>query len=76
MAWTKRKWDKDNPCEKDCPERSPTCHSTCTRGYKEYRARKDAECDARVKTAELSSYETAGSKRIAREAMMDKKRGY
>ena len=27
----------DNPCKRDCPKRSPTCHSTCKdyAGYKE-----------------------------------------
>lgn len=26
----------DNPCKRDCPERSPTCHSTCPK-YATYR---------------------------------------
>lgn len=30
-----------NPCVKECPERSPICHSLCTR-YKIFRAGLDA----------------------------------
>ncbi len=73
-AFPATRMGKDCPCVKDCPERSPTCHSTCE-GYKAYRARKDAECEARTKTFNMDSYSTAGSKRIQREAQMDKKRG-
>lgn len=75
MAWTKRKWDKDNPCEKDCAERSSTCHSTCEL-YLKYHERKLAESEERAKMSKMDSYETAGSKRLARDAVMKKKRGY
>lgn len=74
-AWDNRKMDKDCPCEKDCPERSSTCHSTCER-YLKYRERKIAECEERAKTANLEGCVTAGSKRIKRDAIMKQKRGY
>lgn len=28
------------PCKRGCPDRSPTCHTTCEK-YKEYRKRRD-----------------------------------
>lgn len=29
----------DSPCDRDCPERSPTCHGSCER-YRQYTARR------------------------------------
>lgn len=66
--------DKDCPCTRDCAERNATCHSTCE-GYLKYRARKDAECDARLMTFVMDGYSTAGEKGMRRKAMMDRKRG-
>jgi hypothetical protein len=34
---------KSHPCLPDCPDRGPTCHATCTRGYKEYQEQKRQE---------------------------------
>ena len=36
----------DVPCAKDCPGRNEHCHAVCE-SYKEYRARKDVERDAK-----------------------------
>ena len=69
------KLDKDCPCTKDCAERTATCHSTCE-AYLKYRARKDADCDARLKTFDMDGYSTAGAKRAIREAAKDRKRGW
>lgn len=34
-----------NPCKKDCPDRSPTCHQTCTDylEFFEYRRRENEQ---------------------------------
>ncbi len=32
-----------NPCKRDCPRRSPTCHSEC-KEYLEFRAELDQKC--------------------------------
>ena len=32
----------ENPCRKDCPERTATCHCTCMK-YKQFRAYKDEQ---------------------------------
>lgn len=37
---------KEIPCRKDCPDRSDHCHADCE-VYKAFRAKKDAERDAR-----------------------------
>lgn len=29
-----KKTHKKNPCKRDCPERSPTCHAECERYFK------------------------------------------
>ena len=38
--------DKDNPCKRDCPKRTATCHATCPE-YKKYAAKKKREREAR-----------------------------
>lgn len=35
----------DNPCKRDCPKRSPTCHIACP-NYAEYKAKRDKENEA------------------------------
>lgn len=37
-----------NPCEKTCPERTATCHCTCSR-YKAFRDELDEKMDRRNK---------------------------
>ena len=32
----------DNPCKRDCPKRSPTCHVSCPE-YAEYKAKREKE---------------------------------
>lgn len=32
----------DNPCKRDCPKRSPTCHINCPE-YAEYKVKRDKE---------------------------------
>jgi hypothetical protein len=40
------------PCAKDCPKRNATCHSVCP-DYKEWRAKKDRENEAKRKEKEI-----------------------
>lgn len=40
-----------NPCKGVCPERSSTCHGSCTRGYTEYAEQCRAEREARKKNS-------------------------
>ena len=74
-AFSMTRMDKDNPCIRECSLRSATCHTTCEL-YKAFRAKKDAEIDARSKEFKMDSYRTAGSIRQARKQQMDKKRGH
>lgn len=59
------KYDKDCPCQPDCGERSPTCHSTCER-YLKYRAGKDAELEERGAALKKKNVSTEASKARAR----------
>ena len=34
-------FEKDNPCKKDCPERTTTCHGTCKRYAKYYQRNRE-----------------------------------
>lgn len=43
---------KENPCKKDCPRRSPTCHATC-KEYKEFRQKLDERNDLIRREREL-----------------------
>lgn len=44
---------KDNPCKRDCAERSPTCHAKCERYLEWVESRKpELEAKAAKQTAE------------------------
>ena len=54
----------DNPCKRDCPKRSPTCHAVCPE-YAEYKVKLDKEkesiqkikdAERRLNDAEMSRY--------------------
>lgn len=53
------------PCVKDCPERSPTCHTTC-RKYKVYEESKRKEREAHWEKAEIDRAYFDGKKRKKR----------
>ena len=38
--------DFDNPCVRECPDRSPTCHGTCEK-YTEWRKQHNRELEER-----------------------------
>jgi hypothetical protein len=42
----------NSPCDKNCPERSPTCHSMCER-YQSYHKKKLAENAERLKQKQI-----------------------
>ena len=44
MAFNMGPVDKDNPCKRDCPQRTSDCHGKCPE-YKKFRDRKDAELE-------------------------------
>ena len=50
------------PCVKDCPERSPTCHTSCRR-YKAYQESMRQEREARWEKAEIDRACLDGKKR-------------
>lgn len=41
-----------NPCKKDCPKRSATCHGIC-KDYKEFRAEMDKYLETKARHAEV-----------------------
>lgn len=45
---------KDNPCEKDCPDRNAECHATCEK-YAEFAARCEKERERRHMEGSLKS---------------------
>ena len=53
------------PCVKDCPERSPTCHTSCRR-YKAYQESMRQEREARRERAEVDQACFDGKKRTRR----------
>lgn len=56
--------DKDNPCDRDCPERTSTCHSTCGK-YKTFRERKDQELHERsLESARLNPISEANIRKM------------
>lgn len=71
--WRNKLHDKGNPCEKECPDRSSTCHCTCEL-YLKYRAMKDAENEARLNSFRMGIYGTDAAER-AIEASKKRKRG-
>ena len=54
----------DNPCKRDCPKRSPTCHINCLE-YAEYKVKREKEnesiqkqrdAERRMKEAEVARH--------------------
>lgn len=43
-----------NPCSRDCPDRSPTCHADCQR-YKDFAAEMAAQRAARWKDSQVAT---------------------
>lgn len=54
---------KENPCRKDCPERSIACHGSCGR-YREFRAYRDELSKDRAKKSMLRGYDADFHRKI------------
>lgn len=63
----------ENPCKKDCPERSATCHATCGR-YEKYAQKKAAEREARWKESRKTSDFVEHHRQLAARVRSDKPR--
>jgi len=48
------------PCQRDCPNRSPTCRKDCE-AYKEYRKFKEAEYESRRKEQIVRDFQVEGA---------------
>lgn len=54
-------------CAQDCPNRTPTCHSTC-REYLEYYSDKRRDDEKRVHESNIVTYKAEARKRCKRTA--------
>lgn len=59
LAYSRDKYDTANPCTKDCADRTPECHGTCTR-YLAYRQDRDEKNQKKYSEKKRKNIQYAG----------------
>lgn len=68
--------ESDNPCDRDCPGRTSTCHCTCEK-YKAWREKKDIEMQKRsAAVAGLNTLSDANIRKMWRNKTRSKGKRY